>query len=48
MGRIGVSNQRFGGWGTNIVALSDGKAYAFWQYDIDSNVRLYFNEYDNG
>ena len=36
------------GWGTNLVALSDGKAYAFWQYDIDSNVRLYFNEYDNG
>jgi hypothetical protein len=36
------------GWGTNIAALSDGKAFAFWQYKVDSNITLYFNEYDNG
>jgi len=36
------------GWGTNIVALSDGKAYAFWQYIDGSSVKLYHNIYDDG
>ena len=36
------------GWGTNIVALSDGKAYAFWQYIVSGDIELWFNEYDQG
>ena len=36
------------GWATNIVSLSDGKAYAFWQYDDGDQHKLYFNEYDDG
>ena len=36
------------GWSTNLVALSDGKAYAFWQYDVGVDLHLYFNEYDDG
>ena len=32
-----------------MIALSDGTAYALWQYDYGSNlVKLYFNEYDEG
>ena len=35
-----------GSWATNIVALSNGTAYAFWQYRIENATALYYNQYN--